>query len=200
MFKQLIEGLHGSKIDGLGRSFTRLGWIGFWLQVVLGSVPLVLMLYVFVFSGNFSGPRNGLPVVEFLSLANLLVLLFTIVWFFRYTALGRRISDPSARPTESGVLNTVWTGLVASSLGILFSMIVMILEVGQLLFYFLSAPQAGVPAIQTTAAATASWVSAVDLLSLMALLLMLAAEVIALVLGLWLIFRTSQCAAEFPKT
>lgn len=192
MFKKIIEGLHGAKIDSLSKSFIRLGWVGFWLQVVLGALPVVLMFYLFVFSGSLSGPRSGMPLVEFLTLLNLLVLVFTIVWFYRYPPLGRVIGDPQARPTEAEVLGRVWTGLVASSLGILFSMAVMILEVGQLLFYFLSAPQAGIPAIQTTGAAAASWVSAVDLVSLMALLLMLAAEVISLVLGLWLMFRTTQ--------
>ena len=192
MFKKILEGLHGAKIDSLSKSFIRLGWVGFWFQVVLGALPVVLMFYLFVFSGSLSGPRSGMPLVEFLSLVNLLVLLFTIVWFYRYPTLGRRIADPQARPSESTILGSVWTGLVATSLGILFSMTVMVLEVGQLLFYFLSAPQAGIPAIQTTGAASASWVSAVDLVSLMALLLMLAAEVIALVLGLWLMFRTTQ--------
>jgi len=200
MLKNIVEGLHGSKIEGLAKTFIRLGWFGFWLQVVLGSIPVVLMLYVFVFSGSISGPRVGLPLVEFLSMANMLVLLFTIVWFFRYTGLGKRIANPQERPSESLVLGTVWTGLVASSLGILFSMLVMLLEVGQLLFYFLSAPQAGIPTLQTTGGTAASWVSAVDLVSLLALLLTLGAEVIALVLGLWLMFRTTQNAGEFPKS
>ena len=202
ILKNIVDGLHGSKIEGLARTFTRLGWSGFWLQVLLGSIPVVLMFYVFVFSGSLSGPRNGLPIVEFLSTANLLVLLFTIVWFYRYVGLGKRISDPQTRPTESAVIATVWTGLVASSLGILFAMLVMLLDVAQLLFYFLAAPQAGIPTLQTTAVGgtSASWVSAVDLVSLMALLLTLAAEVITLVLGLWLMFRTSQCAGEFPES
>jgi len=199
MLQQFVEGLHGAKIEGLGKTFTRLGRIGFWLQVVLGSVPLVVMFYVFVFSGSISGPRSGLPIVGLLSLVNMLLLLFTIVWFYRYPGLGRRIADPLSRPTESAVLATLWTGLVASSLGILFSMVVMLLEVGQLLFYFLAAPQAGIATIQTVGGASSSWVSAVDLVSLLALVQMLAAEVIALVLGLWLMFRTSQAAGQFPK-
>ena len=200
MLKKIVEGLHGTKADALGRSFSRLGWIGFWLQVVLGALPVVLMFYLFVFSGSLSGPRSGVPFVEFLTLVNLAVLLFTVYWFFRYPALGRAIANPATRPTESAVLASVWTGLVASALGILFSLTVMILDVGQLLFYFLSAPQAGVPAIQTTTGpAGASWVSAIDLVSLMALLLMLASEVIALVLGLWLMFRTSMAADDLAK-
>jgi hypothetical protein len=198
MFKRMIEGLHTSKLDNLAKTFARLGRIGFWVQVVLGAIPVVLMLYVFTFSGTTSGPRVGLPVVEYLTLVSLLVLVFTTFWFHRYTRLAKTLADPSTGPTESAVLATVWTGLVASSLGILFSMLVMLIEVGQLLFYFLAAPQGGIPAIQTTLGESASWVSAVDLVSLMALLLALAAEVIALVLGLWLMFRTTQVSGEFP--
>jgi hypothetical protein len=148
-----------------------------------------------------SGTRAGLPLVEYLTVLNLLVLLFTTLWFYRYSGLGRRLLDPETRPSGPKVLRTVWIGLVASSLGAVFSMVVLILEVGQLLFYFLSAPQGGIPAIQTTpVGGGASWVSTVDVASLMALLLTLTAEVVALVLGLWLLFRTSQTADAFAET
>jgi hypothetical protein len=196
MLKEIVASLHVSKIESLANSFRRLGLLGFWLQVVLGSIPVMLMFYVSVFSGSLFGPRAGLPVVEYLTILNLAVLAFTTYWFFRYSRFSKTLLNPADRPTESGLVATVWTGVVASSLGILFSMLVMLLEVGQLLFYFLSAPQAGVPAIQTTGSGGASWVSAVDLVSLMSLLLTLAAEVVALVIGLWLLFRTSQTADE----
>jgi hypothetical protein len=198
MFKRMIEGLHTSKLDNLAKTFRRLGRVGFWLQVVLGSIPAVLMLYVFAFSGQTSGTRAGLPIVEYLTVLSLLMLLFTTYWFHRYTVLARTIADPESGITESAVLGKVWIGLVASSLGLFFSMAVMLAEVGQLLFYFLAAPQGGIPAIQTISGTSASWVSAVDLVSLMALMLALAAEVAALVLSLWLMFRTSQVSSEFP--
>ncbi len=60
MFKRMIEGLHTSKLDNLATTFRRLGRVGFWLQVVLGSIPVLLMFYVFVFSGQTTGPRAGL--------------------------------------------------------------------------------------------------------------------------------------------
>jgi hypothetical protein len=194
MLKKIIDSLHLSKIDGLAKAFQGSGRIGFWSQLVLGSFPIILMLFIFSFSGSVSGPRAGLPVVGYLTIANLLVLIFTTIWFYRYIGLGKRIGDAATRPSESAVVGTVWTGLVASSLGILFSLVVMLLEVGQLLFYFLTAPQGGIPTLQTTPSATAggSWVSAVDLASLLALVLMLGAEVIATLLGMWLLFRTTQ--------
>ena len=203
MLNKIVDSLHNTAMESLAKTFRRLGRLGFWVQVVLGSFPLILMTYIFIFTGTvkLSGTRAGLPIVEYLTILNLLVLLFTTLWFYRYPTLGRRLLDPETRPTEAQVEGTVWIGLVASSLGAVFSMVVLILEVGQLLFYFLAAPQGGIPAIQTapgTVGGAASWVSTVDVASLMALLLTLTAEVVALVLGLWLLFRTSQSAAEFP--
>jgi hypothetical protein len=205
MLNEMVDSLHNPKIEGLAKTYRRLGRLGFWLQVVLGSFPVILMTYIFIFTGaiKLSGTRAGLPVVEYLTILNLLVLLFTTIWFYRYPGLGRKLLDLDTRPTASQVERTVWTGLVASSLGAVFSMIVLILEVGQLLFYFLAAPQGGIPAIQTTPAnvgAGSSWVSTVDVASLMALLLTLTAEVIALVFGLWLLFRTTQTASELPES
>jgi hypothetical protein len=50
-----------------------------------------------------------------------------------------------------------------------------------------------VPTIQTTPTSLGgSWVSAVDFASLMSLVLVLAAEVLATIFGLWLLFRTTH--------
>ncbi|WP_462323209.1 DUF3611 family protein [Halochromatium sp.] len=193
MLKQLVNDLHVSKVDGLAKTFQRTGRAGFWLQVVMGAFPVLLMLYVFTFSGSLTGPRQGLPIVSYLTAINLLLLVFVVFWFWRYPALGRKISDAATRPSESAVTRTIWTGLIASSLGILFSILVMLIEVSQMLFYFLAAPQGGVPTIQTTPTSLGgSWVSAVDFASLMALVLVLAAEVLATIFGLWLLFRTTH--------
>ena len=76
------------------------------------------------------------------------------------------------------------------------SMLVMLFEVAQLLIHFLRAPQAGVPVIQTTGAGTATWVSAADMMSLMALILGMFGELTFLILILWLLFRTTIAFVE----
>lgn len=204
MLNNFVDSLDDSKIEGLAKTFRRFGRLGFWLQVVLGSFPVVLLLYIFLFTGSLSvsGTRAGLPLVEYLTLFSLLILVFTTIWFSRYPALGRRLLDPETRPTKQRILRTLSIGLVASSIGAIFSMLVLLVEVGQLLFYFMSAPQGGIPAIQTTPGSVgggASWVSTVDMASLMALLLSLTAEVIVLVFGLWLLFRTIHSVGEYPQ-
>ena len=187
-----------SSNDTLARAFSRVGWLGFWMQIAIGAIPVGLIIYSFIFGSARPGTRSGVPLIEYLTVASLLILAFTTAWFYRYTRLATRISDPSQRPSGSSLQRTVWTGVMASAIGIIFSMLVMFFETAQLLIYFLRAPQAGIPVIQTTGGGTASWVSAADMFSLMALLLTMFVEVAILIIGLWLLLRTTVVSAESP--
>ena len=178
-----------SKPQSIARAFSRLGWIGFWLQVVLATLPIILMVYVLFFCPTASIQRSGMGVVEYLGLLCLLILGFTTVWSYRYTRLSKAMADPELRPPRSSVVNILWTGLVASCLGILLSMLLMAFEVGRLLFVFLRAPQGGKQVIQTETYDPSTWVSAIDMVGLLADLSVLAAEIVVLAFTLWLLFR-----------
>ena len=181
---------------GLAKSFSRLGWIGFWLQIAIGAVPVTLLIYALLFGKGGVGTRGSFALLEYLSIGSLLLLAFTTIWFYRYTRLGRRIAEPDRRPSVSSAQRIAWIGVAASMVSIVFSALVMMFEVTQLLFYFLRAPQAGIPVIQTTSGGPASWVSASDILGLMGLIFTMLIEVIVLALGLWLAFRsTAELAA-----
>lgn len=186
--------LPSARGGGLARSFTRVGWAGFWLQLLVGAVPVLLMAYYFFFASPVGGTRRGLVFVEYLAVANLSILAFTTFWSYRYARIGRSLAEPATSPSPSSLIGIVWTGVVASALGMFSSMAVLLLETAHLLFYFLKAPQAGVQVIQTTSGELVSWVSAVDMLSLAALIFTLMAELLVLVFGLWLLFRTSASA------
>jgi hypothetical protein len=196
MLETLTESIQASKSEGLARAFSRWGWSGFWALVGMGALPLIIMVYTFVFSGTPSGSvRSGLPLVHFLSTLGLLLLVFLTLWFYRYTRLAKHIQDPERRPSESSLRRTVWTGVLVSTLAIFFSMLVLLFEVGSMMFYFLSAPQAGLPTVQMTNE-VASWVSAVDMMNLMSVILSLGGEIFALIFGLLLLFRTLQATAQ----
>jgi hypothetical protein len=199
MLGRLRDAIRPSKGGSLARAFSRLGWTGFWFQLVFGSIPIIVTVYYLTFSRSASIPRSGFPFIEYLTIANLLILVFTTFWSYRYTRLARQMLDPERRPSESSVIGTVWTGVVASTIGMLFSMIVLLVEVANLLFYFLKAPQAGMPVIQTSGTEAVHWVSSVDMVSLMALVLTLFSELIVLVFSLWLLFRTTLGSPEFPQ-
>jgi len=199
MFRIFRKAIWPSRNDRLSQSFSSLGWLGFWMQIAVGSVPLALIIFALAFGRNPApGTRAGFPLIEYLSIAGLVVLAFTTLWSFRYTRLAVRLADPTRRPTRTAVQRTVWTGVKASTIGIGASMLVMLFEVVQLLIYFLRTPQAGVPVIQTTGG-PASWVSAADIAGLLALLLTMFAEVTVLVFSLWLLFRTTLPSVEFPQ-
>lgn len=199
MLRRLQDAISPSKGKSLAGAFYRLGWAGIWFQVVFGSLPILMMVYYFAFSRSATSPRSGLRFVEYLTIIDLLILLFTIFWSYRYTRLARRITGPERCPSEAQLAGAAWTGVVASTAGMLFSMIVILIESANLLFYFLKSPQAGIPVIQTSGAAAEHWVSSVDMLSLMSLILLLFGELIVLVLSLWLLFRTTVGSPESPQ-
>jgi hypothetical protein len=199
MFQRLKRALRSSKGRSVAESFSRIGWTGFWLQVVIGAIPVALVIYSWVFNREAgAGTRSGFAMIEYLTVAGLLVLAFTTAWFYRYTRLAARIADPGRRPPESVIQRAAWTGVVASTVGIVFSTLVMLLETVQLLIYFLRAPQAGIPVVQTTAAAAATWVSAADIVGLLSLTVTTLVEVAVLALSLWLLFRTMIASEEYP--
>ena len=199
MFRKLRDAITPSKGKSLAGAFLRLGWAGFWLQVVFGSLPMLVLVYYLVFSKRDSGSSGGFGFMGYLTIINLLLLIFTTYWSFRYTRIGRQIRSAASAPTESHITGAVWTGVIATTAGMLFSMIAILIETANLLFYFLKAPQAGIPVIQTGTEAT-YFVTSVDMISLMALVLFLFAELIVLVFNLWLLFRTTMGVADAPAS
>jgi hypothetical protein len=193
----VMDGVGASIDGGVSRAFSRLGWLGFWLQIGIGAVPIALLIYAALFGGGDGvGTRGGFAPIGYLTIGSVLVLAFTTVWFYRYTRLARRMADPDRRPSFRSLQRAAWIGAAASTLGIVFSALVMMFEVVQLLLYFLRAPQAGVPVIQTTSSGSASWVSAGDMVSLLGLILTMQVEIVVLTLSLWLLFRATAKAAE----
>lgn len=181
--------------ETLARHFSRLGWLGFIIQLVLISVPILLLVYVLFISSPESIQRKGIDLSNYLSNGSLLVMVFTTFWFFRYTRLAKRIADPNECPPQASVLKTIWIGLWASGMGIVFSMMLMINAALRLLMILLATPQTGVPF--TAAGGDPSLtLSAVDGVSLMTLVFILAAELMILAFSLWLLFRATRSPAE----
>jgi hypothetical protein len=200
MLQKLQDAITPSKGRSLAGAFYRLGWTGFWLQVVFGSLPVLGMAYYLAFSHANPDAEGGLGFIEYLTILNFLILLFTAFWSYRYVRIGRRLREPERSPSETTLIRTVWTGVVAVTAGMLVSMIAILIETANLLFYFLKSPQAGIPVIQTSGVSATHWVSSIDMLSLMALVLFLFAELIVLVFSLWLLFRTTLGAPESPPS
>jgi hypothetical protein len=179
----------------LARQFTRLGWIGFWIQLVLVSIPVILILYVLFISNPESAQRKGIDLSNYLSYGSLLVMLFTIFWFYQYTRLAKQIVEPELCPPQASVMKTLWIGLGASCLGILFSMMLMMNAVFRILFILLATPQTGIP-IAAAGGDPSKTLSAIDAVSLTSLLFILTAELMVLAFSLWLLFQVIRPSAE----
>jgi hypothetical protein len=193
MLRQLENTLALSRAGSPAKTFWRLGWVAFWTQIGFGSLPVILVVYALIFDRHSgAGARAGNLVIDYLAFADLLILAFTTVWSYRYTRLARQLAEPERQPSQHVLQRAAWIGVAAGAVGIVFSMLIMLFEVAQLLIHFLRAPQAGVPVIQTTGAGTATWVSAADMMILMALILGMFGELIFLILSLWLLFRTAM--------
>ena len=194
--QNLREQWQPSNPEGLAKEFSRLGWLGFWLQLALLAIPVLLLIYVLFLSGPESAYRRGIDLSNYLSYSSLIVMLFTTFWFYRYTRLGKRIADPESRPPLSSVVRTLWVGMWASCLGIFFSMLLLFGAVGRLLFILLANPQTGIQIAPGPGGDPLRSLSAIDAVSLTSLLIVLSAELIVLGFTLWLLFRTTRPLAR----
>jgi len=125
-----------------------------------------------------------------------LVLAFTTFWFFRYTRVSKRIADGALDAPLSSVERTLWVGVWASCLGVVFSIVLMFSAIGRLLFVLLATPQTGLQIAPALGQDPVQSLSAIDAMSLTALLVILVAELMVLALSLWLLFRTSRLAVK----
>ena len=169
-----------------------LGWLGFWIQVAMLTIPILLLVYVLFLRSPESAQRMGIDLSNYLSYGSLLVMVFTTLWFFRYTRVGKRIGDPELIPPKSAVEHTLWVGLWASVVGIAFSMVLLFGAAGRMLFILLANPQTGVMIAPGPGGNPVQSISAIDAISLVSLLVILAGELIVLGFSVWLLFRTTS--------
>lgn len=183
----------------LAKQFSCLGWIGFWMQLAMVVIPIALLIYVLFFSGPGTAQRRGIELTNYMSYGGLLVMLFTILWFYRYTRLAKRIADPELSPSRDSLIRTLWIGLWASCLGIAFSMLLMMNAVWRMLMVLLATPQTGLAITAPMGGDPVSTLSALDAMSMTVLLVILSAELVLLAFTLWLLFRVTRPSAENPE-
>jgi hypothetical protein len=194
MGKKMSEQWQPANPAKLAKQFSYLGWTGFWIQFVLIAVPILLLIYVLFFASADSAQRRGIDLSNYLSYGGLIVMVFTALWSYRYTRLARRIADPDRRPPLLSVERTLWIGLWASFLGIVFSMLLLLSAAARLMFVLMTMPQTGLPVAALSGGDPSRTLSAIDAVSLTSLLMMLTAEFIVLAFTLWLLFRVTRPA------
>ncbi|WP_026735124.1 DUF3611 family protein [Fischerella sp. PCC 9605] len=184
---------HAPSANRIASEFRIVGWIGFFLQLALGLIPIFIAVPVLFFGDSQRRMANRYSMGTFFAYACLFVLLFTIYWCFRYTRLSKKIDDPYLRPSKAEVIRDIWIGIIANVGGMIFAVIVMMTQVGLLLNRVLSLPQ-GASTIYTrvpgAAVATPGLpITPLQMMSMQAIVNAIAAELVGVIVALWLLYR-----------
>ncbi|MGK7913330.1 MAG: DUF3611 family protein [Synechococcus sp.] len=179
----------------LAKAFLRLGWISFWLQFALGVIPVLLLIFALLFRGvRTDGP--GTTVEVSLAYTSLIFLLFSILWSFRYTRIGRSLLKPNRRPNPNRVMGVLRFGLIGNLIGAVCTIMVAMGAVGAMLLNVLSQPQGALPTltdprvgIGPPGLASNHWIVPLDMVWLQALLNNMAAQLVGVVVTLYLLNR-----------
>ena len=192
MFKRLSHRSQSPR--QIAATFRRLGWIGFWCQVVLGLIPVILVIFQSVFS--LKPQRMGVPDSgNILSFVDILTLVFTIYWCFRYTRLASKLEDSNQRPAKVRVIREVWIGIIANVGVILLAVLIGTITVGGLLYVILSLPQGAATILQPAPGGTVinqgPIIVPMDILGLLAVMNVILAGLVGVIVSLWLLHRSS---------
>lgn len=112
-------------IQKVSKNLQRWGFWSFWLQLILGIISTVTLLFatpaLFEAKENLQGVQFGI-VSAFISI---ILLVTSIVISFRYGKIGKKIEnrDPALRPKKSETLKLIRIGLIFNLVGMLFAVI-----------------------------------------------------------------------------
>jgi hypothetical protein len=177
----------------IAQSFRWLGWIGFWLQVLLGFIPILVVVTTILFSPNQG--QLGFSFGMWLAIACLLVLCFSIYWCYRYTRLGDKLKVPDLRPAKASVIRDLKVGLIAN-LGMMgISVLIALLRVGELTFKMLRLPPGATiiaPAPLGTTIAPGALITASNMIAIQATINAIAAGLMGAIVALLLLYQVGR--------
>lgn len=114
-------------LQHIAKTFRMTGWISFWVQLVLTVVSSIILIFAGALSRapgtNQNSPTTGIGVL--VTVFGIFVLLFNMYWaVFRYVPIGRKLNGGTAsRPRKADTMQVLRTGLIASLVGMLLSLL-----------------------------------------------------------------------------
>lgn len=185
----------------LAKQFHRLGWIGFWVQLILGFIPVFVLAFALLFQNLPNGnPGVNSWLILILAYGCLLALLFTLYWFFRYTRIAKKLDSTDKHPSKADIIRSLWIGLIANVVGMACAVMVAMGQVGTLLFKVLFIPQGAATIYRQTPEETVyssgSIIVPFDLIALQAMVNTVAAELVGIIVALWLLSRVNQTSTR----
>ncbi|MBF2050808.1 MAG: DUF3611 family protein [Leptolyngbya sp. IPPAS B-1204] len=178
----------------VARSLRWLGWAGFWLQALLGFIPILVVLTSVL--ARTAQPMTMLSLGVWLAILCLIVLLFSIYWCFRYTRLASRLEDRDLRPAKAQVIRDLKLGLVAN-IGIMaIAVVIALSRVGALTLKMLTLPQGATVVapnqIGTTLGAAGTLITPSNMIAIHAMISAIAAGLVGTIVSLLLLYQVGQ--------
>ena len=107
-------------VKKIATALQRVGWAGFWLQLILAVVSSLIFLFAIPFaSTGASNPGTGGSLL--FAVGGLLILYGSTFWSFRYVTISRKLKNPDLRPKKAETIKTIQWGIISSLAGLGFS-------------------------------------------------------------------------------
>jgi len=175
----------------LARSFRWLGWTGFWLQALLGFIPILVVVTNVLF-GTRRSPLGGFSVGLWLAILCLLALVFSIYWCFRYTQLANKLGIRELRPAKFQVLRDLKWGLMVNLSIMTLAVIIALSRVSTLTLKMLTLPQGATvvaPSQVGTTIAPGALITPSNMIAIQAMVSAIAAGLVGTVVALLLLYQ-----------
>ncbi len=103
-------------VKNIANQLRRVGWIGFWSQLVLAIVSTAIFVFAIAISGSSANnPATGGSLL--FSVGGLLALYGSTFWSFNYMNIARKLKNPDLRPKKADTIQTIRLGIILSVIG-----------------------------------------------------------------------------------
>jgi len=173
----------------------RVGWVRFWVQLALGVVVVVVLIFNNIGGRLAANSSRALGLGPGLSLTTLafLVLLWSLWQSWLVVGCGRALASP-VRPSKGGTTRLVKRGLLADLVGLTLAAVgyqalagSLFVQASQQVPGFFGAQMQGTPG--TAGRVVGLPITSIEMLSVLSNTQVLFAHLIALILSLWLLQR-----------
>ena len=116
-----------SALQQMAVAFRLVGWISFWIQLVLAVVSILVLLFASLSRNtgpqSENSPGTGFGIV--LAVSGVVTLGIGVYLAFRYTRLGKRLqsSNASQRPRKADTVQILRLGLIVNLVGMLLTIL-----------------------------------------------------------------------------
>ncbi|WP_445637152.1 DUF3611 family protein [Nostoc sp. DSM 114161] len=109
---------------GIGNTIRLTGWITLWLQLAIGAVSVLALLFALTGRGFVQQPNTGLGIGVFWAVCGIILLLFSLYLDFRYTRIGEALENrnPALHPSKPDTTKILRLGIILSLVGILLTL------------------------------------------------------------------------------